>query len=145
MAFVSNIQLTVSAIGGGTVANKAEVKCTLNFSNRELTADQEYLVRAQLWEQDEARDIFSMKANGFVARQQQLLGEPDDFVGTIQSTIIRPNGNSSVNVTLSREWTFPDLDETSPSMERFFATVSVMPLLSLGDWKFSPTVDLDVG
>lgn len=144
MAYVTDIQLTVSAIGGGSVANKAEVKCKIIFTIPEVTADQEYLVRAQLWEQDEARDLFFMKANGFVARHQ-FLGESDDFVGTIRSTILRPNGNASVDVIMSHEWTFPDLDEISPSMERFFATVSVMPLLSLGDWRFSPIVDLDVG
>ena len=147
MAYVSNIQLTVSAIGGGSVANKAEVKCTIHFYSNEVIADQKYYIQAALWEEDEARDIFVMRPNGKVVRQQPVGdGDGDDFVGTIQNTTIRPNGNPSVNVTLSREWTFSDLDDIlPPSMEKFFATVSVIPELARGDWKFSPVVYLDVG
>ena len=144
MASISNIQLTVSAIGGGSVANKAEVKCTINFHPIEVTADQEYLVRAYLWEEDESRDSFVMRPDGSVS-YQQYVGDRDDQVGDMANKIVRPNGNITVDVTLSREWTFPELDDISPSMEKFFATVSVIPMLSRGDWKFSPVVDLDVG
>ena len=144
MAHVSNIQLTVSVIGGGSTANKAEVKCTIYFTNYEVVADQNYLVNAILWEQDEARDSFVMKPDGYVAHHQSV-GNRDDAVGLIGASTIQPNGNYTVDVILSREWNFPDLDDMLPSMERFFATVSVIPQLSRGDLEFSPIVDIDVG
>ena len=90
MAYVENIQLTVSAIGGGQFANKAEVKCKIKFTTYEITANSEFIVRASLWEQDEGRDRFHMRADGTVSRVESI-GDPDDIVGAIGSKLISPN------------------------------------------------------
>lgn len=146
MATISDdIQLIISVIGGGTVAtNKAEVKCTINFTPFEVAANNEYHVRAHLWEEDEERDLYAMNSNGYVLKKQGI-GDQDDPVGFIQFTFVRPNGNASIDVTLSREWDFHDLDDVPPVMEKFFATVSVVPRHLYSDWKFSPVANVDVG
>jgi hypothetical protein len=143
MAYITNIQLTVSVIGGGSVANKAEVKCTINFSNAEVAANQNYIVRAFLYEEDNSRDFFEMHPDGRMSRLSR--GNKDDYVGYLPSIKCNPNGNSTVDITLSHEWTFQELDDIPPSMEKFFATVSVIPELAMGDWRFSPVVNIDVG
>lgn len=144
MAYLSNIQLAISVVSGGQAPHKVEVKCTVNFLPDEVTANQSYQVKAYLWEEDEARDRFVMHPDGTVLPLQKA-GNPDDFVTVIQNTHVRPNGNDKVDLVLNREMTFTELDDISPSMEKFFATVSVVPSLAMGDWRFSPVVDVDVG
>ena len=146
MATISNVELTISVIGSsGAPTNRADLNCYVSFAPNEVQANQWYYIQAYLWEEDERRDTFTMTPDGRMDRKQLTGDDPDDPVGLIQDKEVRPNGQSQVPVKLSRTWSFSDLDDVPPVMEKFFATVAVVPKYIKGDWKFSPTVNVDVG
>lgn len=143
MAWITNIRLAVGN-GAAPQTQVAEVKCTINFGNAEVAANNWYRVRAYLYEEDDARDFFVMKPDGRMRRLSG--GNRDDYVGHIESKWVQPNGDNTVGVVLSREWHFPELDDNIfEPMEKFFATVSIVPEMAIGDWEFSPLVTLDIG
>lgn len=147
MAYIprNKIRLTVGKSAANPSNERAVVKLSCMFSDREVSENGRYRVRAYLYEADgnNQRDQFQCKPDGRPLRQKN--GPWDDRVGHVASKWVRPDGKNEVVLELEREWNFPELDESFlDPREHFYAYVSIVPEYAMGDWEFSKIVALNI-
>lgn len=139
-----DIRLTIGQSENNPSNQLARVRLTVDFTENEVQANSRYLVQAFLYEKDDDRDFVVMKTDG--TPQRLPLGKKDNRVGTIGKRWIRPDGNKKRGLTLEEEWNFPELDDNifQPA-EQFYAAVTIVPEMAIGDLEISPIVTIDIG
>ena len=136
MANLSQIRLEVGS--SGSSKEFAKITGIVSWSGREQQENLAYVVRVNLFERDDARDILNMLPDGTITRQRS--GDEDDTVGFIGSTTLFPNNQSSRPFEIRRDFDFGYLGKGT---EAFYAVASVTPEIR-GDFAFSNEVRLNV-
>jgi len=138
MASISNVSLEVGSVGGGV--EFARVTGRLNFSAGERDMNVSFLVYADLYERDDALDVFiPQNSNQFAT--QVARGNRDDLIGEIGRQNVRPNGNSSVDLEFRREWDFGNQESGN---EEYRALITAYPDIR-GATRFSNEVSINLG
>lgn len=137
MANLSNVRLEVGRINGTT--EFARVTGVLSWGSRERAENLSYSVRTFLRERDGSRDTWNMLPDGGITRHER--GDEDDSVGFIDSTSMRPNGQSSRPFELRRNFNFGNQEIGS---EEYYAVATVVPEIR-GDLALSNEVSANLG
>lgn len=137
MSSISNVRLRVGRISSAT--EFAELTVTVRWTAREVSENFFYLLRGFLIERDDSRDFFDTLPDGNI--HWLSIGRTDDFVGTIGSQWIRPNGASSRIVVMRRNW---DFGNREPGSEEYMGIATVVPE-TRGDVAFAPEISANLG
>lgn len=137
MARISNVNLEVGRSGENEFAR---VRCRVSFSASERDLDIPFLVYADLYERDDALDVYVAHDSDLFAAQMPR-GNRDDLVGEIGRRIVRPNGDSNVDLDIRRDFDFGDRENGN---EEYRALVSAYPDIR-GDTRFSNEVVANLG
>ncbi|MEL6194855.1 MAG: hypothetical protein AAFR66_22530 [Bacteroidota bacterium] len=137
MANISNVSLQVGRVSSAT--EFARLTITVSWTSREVSDNYWYLLRGFLVERDDGRDFFDTLPDGNI--HWHNVGNLDDFVGTVGSQWVRPNGLTTRTFTFNRNWNFGDQEGGS---EEYFGVATIVPE-TRGDVRFSPEVSANLG
>lgn len=137
MASISRVDLNVGRVTSST--EFAELNITVLWTAREVQENMQYLLRGMLVEKDDGKDFYDMNPDGSVHWED--IGDLDDYVGTIDTQWVRPNGSSSRNFRFRREWNFGDQEGGS---EEYLGIATIVPE-TRGDMRFSAQVNANLG
>ena len=137
MANISNVNLEVGRVSAST--EFARVTCRVNFSAGERDLNLRFQVYADLYERDDALDIFIPQNQDFAT--QVARGNRDDLIGEIGRSSIRPDGNASVDLEFRREWDFGNQESGN---EEYRALITAYPDVH-GATRFSNEVSVNLG
>ncbi len=137
MANISNVSLRVGRVSSAT--EFAEITITVNWTSREVSENYWYILRGFLVERDDGRDFYDTLPDGNI--HWLSIGNLDDFIGTVGSQWVRPNGASTRTFTFRRNWNFGNQEAGS---EEYLGVATIMPE-TRGDVRFSPEVSANLG
>jgi len=137
MARISNVDLEVGRAGANEFAR---VRFRVNFSESERELNIPFLVFADLYERDGARDTYLAHDPDLFAAQLPR-GTRDDLVGELARRIVRPNGDAAVDLDVRRDFDFGDRENGN---EEYIAMVSAYPDIR-GDTRFSNEISANLG
>jgi hypothetical protein len=137
MAAITSVRLRVGRVSSAT--EFAEITIRVSWTTRERQENMAYLVRGFVVERDDGRDFFDMLPDGNI--HWSSIGNLDDFIGTVGSQWVRPNGAASRTVTLRRNW---DFGNQEPGAEEYMGIATIVPE-TRGDIRFAPEISANLG
>lgn len=137
MAWISAVDLDVGRVNSAT--EFARLRVTVRWTSRERAENFWYLLRGIVVERDDGRDFFDMLPDGNI--HWLSIGNLDDFIGNIGSRWIRPDGQTSRNYTLERNW---DFGNQEAGAEEYMGVATVVPEVR-GDIRFAAEVSANLG
>ena len=138
MASISSVNLEVGRVSGST--EFARVTCRVHFSAGERDLNLTFQVFGDLYERDDALDVFLPQGPQKFATQVAN-GNRDDLIGEIGRRNVRPDGNSFVDLEFRREWDFGNQESGN---EEYRALITAYPDIR-GATRFSNEVSVNLG
>ncbi len=137
MCWITDVELEVGRGAGSE--EFAQVSFHLHFSEAEQSLDLEFTVYVDLYERDDELDTHIP----FAGPQEYIgaRGNRDDYIGRIDTTHVRPDHESSIDLELRRDWDFGDQERGN---EEYRALVHAYPEIRR-DMKWSNEVSISLG
>ena len=137
MASITNVRLEVGRVSSRT--EFAQLTITVSWTSREVRENFWYLLKGYVIERDDGRDFFDTLPDGGI--HWMSIGNLDDFIGTVDTQWVRPNGASSRTFTFRRNWDFGNQESGN---EEYNGVATIVPE-TRGDVKFSREISANLG
>ena len=137
MAQITNVSLRVGRVT--SQIEFAEITISVSWTSREIRENYWYLLRGFLIERDDDKDFFDTLPGGGI--QWLSIGNLDDFIGSIGSQWVRPDGASSRTFTFTRNMNFGNQESGA---EEYNGVATIVPE-TRGDVRFSPEISANLG
>jgi hypothetical protein len=137
MSAITSVRLRVGRVSSAT--EFAELTIRVSWTSREVAENFAYLLRGFLVERDDGRDFFDTLPNGDI--HWLSIGNLDDYVGSIGSQWVRPNGANSRTFTFRRNWDFGNQESGA---EEYMGIATIVPE-TRGDVAFAPEISANLG